>query len=156
MKKIRMNKKVGVWLNTEESYIITIVEKDAPPMRKIRSGIQSRPREPGQKKPYTQFESAYGNSETHQQGRNAQLKKQYLKKIIDSLRDADYVYIAGPGKMKNELNNAARKETDLHSKIIKVVTTQELTQKEIIAQIKNYFNSDQYRNDKKSLTLTLA
>jgi len=157
MKKTRAIKKVGVWLNTEEAYIITIAETDTPPlMKKIRSEIQSRIRQPGEKKPYTRFETTYGNSETHRQGRNVQLKKQYLEKLIDSLQDADHIYIGGPGKIKNELSNAARKETVLDGKIIHIAATQELTQKEIIAQIKNYFDNEEYRNDKKSLTVIPA
>ena len=153
MKKTRINKKVGVWLNTEDAYMITMTENDTPLVKKIRSGIQSRPREPGEKKPYTQFAKTYGNSETLKQGRNVQLKKQYLKKLIDWLQDADYIYVAGPGKIKNELTNATRKETMFHGRIIHIAATQELTQKEIIAQIKNYFNSEEFRNDKKNLTV---
>jgi hypothetical protein len=143
MKKNKVEKKAGIWLNMTEAYILDFENPDS--LGKIKSGISSRTREPGEEKPYAQFETTYGNAESHKQARNAQFKKQYFKKLVELVHEADYIYIAGPGKTKNELKNAIEKEPFLSGKITGVETTEELTSNQATAFLKEYFQSGKFK-----------
>ena len=71
MKKIRLDKKLGIWINMDEAYVLNFPGT----ARTITSGVISRPRTPGEKKPFAQFQKTYGNAEMQKQSRNADLKK---------------------------------------------------------------------------------
>jgi len=99
-----------------------------------------------------QFETTYANTEAHQQSRNVQLKKKYFRKLTELIHDADYIYIAGPGKTKNELKNLIEKEAFLNGKITHVDATGELTRKQVIALVNDYFSGGRFKIKERVLT----
>jgi hypothetical protein len=141
MKKIRLEKNTGIWLDQEKAYIITLNSSGKPSIEKFVSDVESRVRYAGEKKPYTQFETTYSNDEGRKQRRQKHERERHFETLINAVYDADYIYLFGPGQAKEELRNTIEKDHSIHAKLIGVETAGRLTQNQMIEEVKKYYSS---------------
>jgi hypothetical protein len=151
MKKLRLEKNIGLWLDQEKAYIITLNRSRKASIEKFVSDVESRIRDVGEKKPYTQFETTYSNDEGRKQRRQKQEREHYFEKLINVIHDADYIYLFGPGQAKEELKNAIEKDHSIHAKLIRIGTADRLTENQMIAAVKKYYASDEFINRRNEL-----
>ena len=141
MKKIRSEKKIGIWLDQEKAYVITLNSSGEPSIEKFVSDVESRVRYAGEKKPFTQFGTTYSNDERRKQRRQKHERDRYFETLINAVYDADYIYLFGPGQAKEELRNTIEKDVSIRAKLIGVETAGRLTQNQMIEEVKKYYSS---------------
>lgn len=74
--------------------------------------------------------------------RHAKYKKtliEYYRSLIDVFRDAEALYIFGPGEAKDELRREIEKLKPLRGKIAAVETTDKMTDRQISAAVRSFF-----------------
>ncbi|MDM8161798.1 hypothetical protein QUH73_18420 [Labilibaculum sp. K2S] len=134
-----MKKNIGVWLDTEKAYIITIEDNGAR-VDKIESEIESRLRFKGETKAYSRMGNQFinpANKITHK--RRHQLKH-YFESITDHLSDAEEIYLFGPAETKVHLAKHISKEPILKDRIRKIESEDYLSEKQMIACVKKVFD----------------
>jgi hypothetical protein len=154
MKRIKKpEKKIGIWLDHEKAFIIQEEENGEPKIEKIKSDVEFRVRQAGEGKVFTRFGHAIIDDQEKKQRRQRNQCHHFFKEIISHIPDADYIYLFGPGKAKEELNNEIEKDSILKEKVVAIETADKLSQKQMILVMMNYFNNTSFRNVRKRMRL---
>jgi stalled ribosome rescue protein Dom34 len=124
-----MKKAVGLWIDHREAVIIRVAD-DGEAIQRIRSAVE----------PHGRF-SAHapeGSPEDRRDRRFGEHLHRYYDEVIAAIRDADAILIVGPGEAKGEL--AQRLEhAKLHDRIVGIETVDKLTDRQIVAKIRQHF-----------------
>ena len=115
-----MEKKVGIWLDSEKAYIISLIN-GREKLEKIESNVESRVRYEGEKKSFSRI--------------GGQLVNPQKKKT----KDAGDIYIFGPAEAKTGLNKEYSKHKGLQDKVLRVENSGKLTENQMIAQVREVF-----------------
>ncbi len=134
-----MEKKTGVWIDTKKA-VLVILEKKQHTVSTIHSFIKSRERIPGEVKWYTRFGSSFFNFEKKKERRKNHDVQKYLRKVINEIKDSDEIVVFGPGQMKTELEKNIRNEPSMISIMKSIETTDSMTDNQVIAWVKNYYD----------------
>ena len=134
-----MKKNIGVWLDTEKAFIITIEENDSK-IETIESEIESRVRFKGETKALSRFGNQYVNSTTKTAHKRRHQFKNYFKKITEAIADAEELYLFGPAETKVHLAKHISKEPLLKKRIRKVESEDHLSENQMIACVKHVFD----------------
>ena len=136
-----MNQNIGLWIDHKQAFLIW---QDRKKVEVIPSNLEPR----------THFSGTHISSRTRSGGRytqsldselryndryNNQLSK-YYEKVIDQIKNADSIFIMGPGEAKLELEKALRKHKDLARKLFQVETADKMTKNQMVAKAKEFFS----------------
>lgn len=134
-----MKKVTGIWIDKRTAKMLTLVE-DTETFQTINSSIEEfRPK---------------GGSGTRLKGgpqdvvqdsryteREKQQEKRYFKSIIDVIEDSDSIVIFGPAEMGKKLySEISESNPTLYNKISEVAPADSMTDNQVKAWIRNYFN----------------
>jgi len=152
MKKMKPPEvKAGIWIDQETAYIIRFAGEEEPVMSRIKSDVESRIRVAGEGKVSARFGNAFIDDQEKKQRRQRNERKVYFKEIIERIRDVDYLMIFGPGRAKEEFNNAIEAASGLKAKVICIEPADKITKSRMMMKVADYFNSDAFRLFKKNL-----
>ena len=130
-----MSRNVGLWLDRKRAYVIWDGKKD---IQTIPSNLEPRIR----------FSGGTRIAGTYNQGRDSELRhndryehqlNQYYTKIISSIEEAESIFIFGPGEAKIELEKALQKNKGMRDKVIKVETTDNMTNAQMVAHVRKFY-----------------
>jgi hypothetical protein len=132
-----MKKEVGLWIDHRKTVIVAI-ENDVEVIRNIKSNMEK----------HVRFSSgthskAHNNTQgsTAEDVRDRQFDNSldnYYKGIISLIRDADSIWIFGPGEAKVELESLLKHE-NLGEHIVGVETVDKMTDNQIAAKVRDRF-----------------
>ncbi len=132
-------KNIGIWLDKEKAFVVTL-ENTHESLVKIPSNMEhfrphggSGTRFKGGPQDVVQ-DSKYLEREKHQ-------FKSYFKSIIEEIKDADALVIFGPAEANEKLNKELQNNyKSLGAKVKDVVKADSMTDNQIIAWVKAFFN----------------
>ena len=81
------------------------------------------------------------DTEYRKSDRFKQQLKKYYQQVISTLKDANSIFIMGPGEAKIEFEKAIRKYKSLQNRILKVETTDKMTKNQMIAYVRNFYKN---------------
>ncbi len=135
-----MKKQAGIWIDAKKA-VIVFLEGNNHTLKTIHSNIESRERIPGETKWFTRFGNQFLNFEKRKKNRRDNEIRNYLKGVVNEIRNADELVLFGPAGMKTELEKTIWKETT-HSPVIRAVETADsMTENQMVAWIKNYYQN---------------
>ena len=136
-----MEKKVGIWINTQKAIIVTLFGENGEKITEIDSDIETRMyhNKEGNK---GSFSGIYHNNlETKFDNRKKDQIKNYLDDVIENIKGADYLYIFGPAEAKLKLEQKLHDEKSLGKTNLKAVETSDsMTLNQVVAQVKEFYN----------------
>ncbi len=132
-----MKKEVGLWIDHRKVVIVKI-ENEVEKTQEIKSNIEK----------HVRFSSGtHSKSSDNLQGSTAEDMRDrqfeehlgsYYDGIISLIRDADAIWIFGPGEAKIELENHL-KRADLGGHIVGIETADKMTDHQITAKVRDHF-----------------
>ena len=133
-----MKKQIGLWIDHERAFIVSLVDSSEQILI-ITSDAESHIKTLGG----SRTASPYGPQDVAaekklERKRNQHLHK-YYQKIIATLKDAQQIFIFGPGAAKTELEKEINKFKELHGKIVDIKSSDKMTEGQIIAKVKKNF-----------------
>ena len=132
-----MKREIGLWIDHKKTVIVTLMnEKHAT--REIRSNVAKHVRlVPGRliKKPNI---NAMSTAEDVTDRRFENHLNGYYDGVISKLRNADTIWIFGPGEAKVELQKRLERE-ELGSRIESVETVDQMTDRQIVAKVRLHY-----------------
>ena len=134
-----MEKNIGIWLDTEKAFIITLMN-GSQSIKKLESEVEHYHLHGGYGSS-TPYGSQDASSEKRLNQRKKQQMKNYYQQIINQLNKPDNVLIFGPAQAKVGLKKAISSNKLLASKLAGVKTADTMTQNQLVAFVRNYFNS---------------
>jgi hypothetical protein len=132
-----LKKNVGLWIDHRKTVIVTI-ENEVEVTQEVKSNMEKHVRfsgGPRAKGPYSFQGSTAEDVRDRQFGDHL---GKYYEGIISMIRDADAIWIFGPGEAKVELENRLKHE-ELGGKIVGVETVDKMTDNQIAAKVRDHF-----------------
>ena len=133
-----MKKKVGIWLDSEKAYIISLIN-GGEKLEKIESNVESRVRYEGEKKSFSRIGGQLVNPQKKKTKRKKHQLQSYFQDILKKTKDAGNIYIFGPAEAKAGLNKEYGKHKELQNKVLRVENSEKLTKNQMIAQVREVF-----------------
>jgi hypothetical protein len=133
-----MKREVGLWIDHRKSVIVTFVNGNEM-TREIRSNIEKHVR--FSNSPQTKA-SMLPHQPTAEDGRDRKFTDhlgKFYEGVILSIRDADAIWIFGPGDAKVELGKQLERE-DLGKRIVGIDSMARLTSRQIAAKVREHFS----------------
>jgi len=131
-----MEKKVGIWVDHRKAVIVTIKNKLAE-TQEITSNMDKQ----------AGFSSSKARNINDAQGSSAEDMRdrkfdnhlnRYYDGIVSLIRDAESIWIFGPGEAKAELENRLKKD-GLGARIVGIYPVDKMTTPQIIAKVQTHF-----------------
>lgn len=131
-----MKREVGLWIDHRKSVIVTFVNGNEM-THQIRSNIEKHVRFSGVQDRATTLPHQPTAEDVRDRRFTDHLGK-YYEGIILSIRDADAIWIFGPGEAKVELGKQLERE-DLGQRIVGIDTAVNMTASQITAKVRKHF-----------------
>lgn len=127
----------GLWIDHAKA-VIVIISPDGEKKTKILSHVEMHPTRMAVVKPTV----SYGKQPTEADSRQLQeftvhINK-YYEKVIAEIKDSDAILIFGPGEGKGELKKQLE-HAKLGDRVVAVETVDRMTDAQIAAKIRDYF-----------------
>jgi hypothetical protein len=132
-----MKREVGLWIDHRKTVIVAI-ENKVEKIREIESNMEKHTRFSSGTHSKTGNE-AQGSTAEDMRGRQfGEHLGRYYEAVISMIKDADSIWIFGPGEAKIELANNL-KRSDLGGRIVGVETVDKMTNQQIAARVRKHF-----------------
>ena len=132
-----MGKKVGIWLDHEKAYVISLFDKTHM-IEKVESNIETRIRYEGETKPASGKGNALVNPSKKRTKRKRQQMNNYIECLISKVNSAEAVFIFGPAEAKKELNKVLITRHDKPS--VYIEPADKMTEKQMVARVRDHFS----------------
>lgn len=132
-----MKKKAGIWLDSREAFIVELIAEEAVVTR-VPSDIENF-NVVGGSRSSTPWGPQEEVSERKYLERRKHQEQQYFSALWNTLKEMDEIYIFGPAEAKIGLEKAIREHTALKPKLLAVETADSMTEKQLIAQVRQFF-----------------
>ena len=131
-----MNKKVGIWLDSEKAWVISLLGKGQT-IEKVESNIETRIRFDGESKPASGRGGALVNPSKKKTNRKKQQMGDYLECLMDKISGAEDVLIFGPAETKTEFSKVIHSRKDKPA--VYIESAGKMTERQIIARVRDHF-----------------
>ena len=137
-----MKREVGLWIDHHKALMVFVVnEKEET--REIRSNIEKAPRSPGASRPKGSAASATSTSEDGGDRKAGNHLGEYYDGVVSLLRNADTIWIFGPGEAKVELKKRLE-HANLGGRIAGVDTVDKMTDRQIVDKVRQHYQQLNY------------
>jgi len=134
-----MKREVGLWIDHHKTVMVTM-ENEKAETREIRSNVEKYVRLSGVLPARKLNLSAMSMAEDVSDRRYGNHLNGYYDGVVSLLRNADSIWIFGPGEAKGELKKRLEHE-ELGGRIISVETVDKMTDRQIAAKVRLHYQS---------------
>src|SRR5574339_1625 len=130
-----MDRNVGLWIDHKQAYAIWVQDGR---IEVILSQIEP----PAHASGGTQLGGKLnqkGDVELHHNDRFRLQLNKYYQQVMSALRDADSIFIMGPGTAKIEFEKVLKKNKNMQKRILKVKTADKMTKNQMIAYAREFY-----------------
>ena len=132
-----MKKEVGLWVDHRKAVIVTI-KNGVAVTRELVSNMEKNVRISGSSDGNLADNSGGLNAEDVRDQKFGDHLNQYYDGIISMIRDAESIWIFGPGEAKAELENRLKK-AELGARIVGIYPVDKMTTPQIIARVHSHY-----------------
>ena len=136
---MKMEKLYGLWVDHEKAIIVSLIDGSHQVIH-VESDIEGHFRLKDDSQPINPSNLQGNTIESKMDSRYRKYLKIYFQHIIDVLKEAKHIFIFGPGEAKIELKKEIEKNNILINNISGIEASDKLTEPQIIAKVKKYFN----------------
>jgi len=65
----------------------------------------------------------------------------YYQQVISALKDADSIFIMGPGEAKIEFQKAMKRKKSINARLLKVETADKMTKNQMVAHVRRFYQT---------------
>ncbi|MGE5342376.1 MAG: hypothetical protein ACM3SY_12945 [Candidatus Omnitrophota bacterium] len=131
-----MKKYIGIWLDHARSHIVTVTEKNEELVTIESQADNERLSEGYQTQSVNSRDAA---TEGRHQEKRRQILRRYYQEVIKLVKDAEKIYIFGPGEAKVELEKEIEKCKDFNPRLMAIETADKISENQIMAKVKKVF-----------------
>jgi len=133
-----MDKYIGIWVDHKKAFVVTLSEgKDS--LKKIESNVEPHFRLSGGYRSVNSSGTSPVSERKPEERRKHQLHN-YYQELIQNVKTAKEIFIFGPGEAKTEFAKEIKKVKAYEGKIRGIEPSDKLTQRQIIAKVKEFFS----------------
>jgi len=135
-----MKTKIGIWIDHRKALIVAVTDKDEE-IKLIISKVERQPGRVNGKKSTAPYESLEVAADDTRERKLTSALRIYYGAVVSCVRDAESIFIFGPGEAKGELKKLLVKDK-LGSLIVGVETIDKMTDRQIAAKVRTYYQGN--------------
>ncbi len=132
-----MDQNVGLWIDHKQAYAIW--DQDCR-VEVILSHIEPPAHYSGGTQLGGKLNQKADVELRHNDRFRLQLNK-YYQQVMSALKNADSIFIMGPGEAKIELEKTIKKNKTMQKRILKIETTDKMTKNQMIAYVRKFYQN---------------
>jgi hypothetical protein len=132
-----MKREVGLWIDHRKTVIVTEVN-GVETIREIRSNMEKNVRFSSGTRSKTPLINKMATAEDMRDRQFSDHLGRYYEGIVSLIKNADSIWIMGPGEAKVELENQLKRD-EMGGRIVGIETVDKLTDRQIVAKVRQYF-----------------
>jgi stalled ribosome rescue protein Dom34 len=132
-----MDRHIGVWIDHKQAYVIgyrdgrvDVIPSNLEPPAHFSGGTQL-----GGKL------NQKGDVELRHNDRYRVQLNKYYQQVVATLKEADSIFIMGPGEAKIEFGKILKKHKAMQKRLLKVETADKMTKNQMIAHVKKFYKN---------------
>jgi hypothetical protein len=132
-----MDRNVGLWIDHKQAYAIwyddgkvEVIPSQIEPSAHFSGGTRLGGKQ-----------NSKADTELRQNDRFRSQLKKYYQQVISVLKNADLIFIMGPGKAKIEFEKVVKKNKVMEGRVLKVETADKMTKNQMVAYVKNFYKN---------------
>jgi len=129
---------VGLWIDHRKA-VITVVSDKGEETKVIESDVEKQPGRSAGIRSTTPYESQKVPADDSREQEFTGHLQGYYDEVIAAIRDAESIFIFGPGEAKGELRKRLERDK-LGGRIVAVETVDKMTDRQIAAKVREYFH----------------
>ena len=133
-----MKKYVGIWVDHRKAVVVSL-DGEGESVFHVESGVEASFRVSGGSRSLSPYGPQDAVSEKRTMLKRRGHLRDYYRRIIDIIHEADRLLIVGPGEAKAELEKEIKKLKSLGGKIVGVLPADKMTERQIVARVKRQF-----------------
>jgi hypothetical protein len=130
-----MDRHIGIWIDHKQAYVIWYKSSKVD---MIPSNIEPPAHYSGGTQLGGKLNQKGDVELRHNDRFRLQLNK-YYRQVIAALKDADSIFIMGPGEAKIEFGKVIKKSKAIQKRLLKVETADKMTKNQMIAHVKKFY-----------------
>lgn len=140
VKSFPMTKRIGVWLDFKEAFIIELNDGEEASVQQIPSGVEDFHVRGGSrtKQPWGPMDKT---SESKYLGRRETQIKHYYTRLMEAVGDADKLFIFGPAEAKKGLEKAIAGSRNFKPELLSTETAGSMTRNQMAARVRDFFDA---------------
>lgn len=131
-----MSEQIGIWIDRREAHVVRISNGQSTCVS-VTSGVESQERRAGDRTGGTFEPLQVPADDTRNRKESAELQRFY-DEVIQHLKDANSIYICGPGEVRTQLRNRIAENRSFKGNV-HVEPADKLTEPQLIAKVQEYF-----------------
>jgi stalled ribosome rescue protein Dom34 len=135
-----MKQNIGIWIDTKQAVIVKL-SNNKHNLKIIESNIETRERVAGESKKYGRFGGQYMTYEKNKMNRKNEQINSFIKNLLKEVQNCDSVVLFGPSQMKNIFEKELSKNLQLTNKLIGVFNSNQLTENQMVAWVKDFYKN---------------
>jgi len=139
---MKMEKLFGLWVDHEKAIIVSLMNGNHKVIH-VESDVEGHFRLKDDSQSISPSNLQGNTIESKMDSRYHKYLNIYFQQIINLLKEAKRIFIFGPGEAKIELKKMIEKNKLLSNKISDIEATDKLTEPQIVAKVKKYFEQKQ-------------
>lgn len=132
-----MKKSLGVWIDHRKAVVIAVSDKGEE-IKVIESMVEKQPGRFEGKRSVTPYEAQIVAADDSRERKFTGQLNTYYDEVISVIDNAESIFIFGPGEAKGELKKRLEQDK-LGEHIVAVETVDQMTDPQIIAKVREYF-----------------
>jgi len=133
-----MKNNIGIWIDTHQAVVIKLSNGDQT-VKVIESHIETKVRIPGESKKYGRFGGQYMTYEKNRENKKTEQTKQFLKILLNEIKDCDAVVLFGPSIMKTIFEKEIKNNLNLIGKLSGVFDADSMTENQMVSRVKDFY-----------------
>ncbi len=134
-----MKIQTGIWIDSKQAIIVFLDDANLR-IKKVHSTLEKKLRIPGEGKWFTRMGNQFFTFDKKKEAHKIRDTLVFFKEIKKDLAEVDELVLFGPAEKKNELKKYLLNTGFSQSSIIAVKSADSMTDNQVAAWVKSYFN----------------
>jgi hypothetical protein len=135
-----MKKQTGIWLDSSKAIVVTLSGTEEN-VKEIQSDIENRIHHDSEGDQGTFMGQHHLSQERKFDERKRHQIENYVKRIIESIRNDDELYVFGPSEIKLRLKSMIEEDKQISTRLKSVETSDKMTLNQVIAKVKDFYKN---------------
>lgn len=136
-----MKTQTGIWIDGSKALVVKL-KNNTEHLSTIEAEIENRIHHFDEGDKGSFMGSSHINNERTFDERAKHQTEGYLKDVIEKVKDADELFVFGPGEIKIHLREQIMNIVDLAPKLKAVETADSMTDNQVVAKVKDFFAAE--------------
>jgi hypothetical protein len=135
-----MKKQTGIWLDSSKAIVVTLSGTEEN-VKEIQSDIENRIHHDSEGDQGTFMGQHHLSQERKFDERKRHQIENYVKRIIESIRNDDELCVFGPSEIKLRLKSMIEEDKQISTRLKSVETSDKMTLNQVIAKVKDFYKN---------------